>query len=204
VTGAAGSNGANGSNGTTGATGPTGPAGGPTGPTGPTGTGGAPELPKELQSKGTETGTWAAKIQAPTGSRQSKAEGVISFPVKLKSGEKVTEVYRNELESKGPTLPCAGTLENPALEVAEGTLCVYTGGNFGYQESEQKEAKFFGFVKPSGVACEQTPKGTCTANEGGTFVLFQTNGFVNEVGGGPPLASEAFLNALGSWAVHSK
>ena len=30
------------------------------------------------------------------------------------------------------------------------------------------------------------------------------NGFVNEVGGGPPLASEAFLNILGSWVVHTK
>jgi hypothetical protein len=34
--------------------------------------------------------------------------------------------------------------------------------------------------------------------------MFQTNGFVNEEGGGPPLATEASLNMFGSWAVTSK
>jgi hypothetical protein len=198
-----GTDGSNGVTGATGATGPTGPAGvnganGSNGTTGPTGTG-SPEFPKELQSKGTEAGTWAVKIQAPTGSKQSKAEGVISFAPKLKVGEKVTSVYKFEKE-KFPTTACPGSPEKPAA--AEGTLCIFTGGGFGSQESEQKEAKFVGFANPSGETCE--PPGTCKADEIGTFVLFETNQFENVEGGGPPLASEAFLNALGSWAVTSK
>jgi len=113
----------------------------------------------------------------------------------------VTEVYRNEPESKAPTLQCPGSPEKPAA--TEGTLCVYTGGGFGSKENEQKEAKFVGFANISGEACEEPPF-TCNADEVGTFVLFQTNHFENVEGGGPPLASEAFLDASGSWAVTSK
>jgi hypothetical protein len=194
--GATGATGATGARGETGASGATGPAGGPTGPTGVTG-----PIAEELQSKGTETGTWAAKIQAPTGSKQSRAEGAISFKPKLKSGEKVTVVYKT---FKGPTKACPGSPEKPAA--AEGTLCLEQANNFGALESEQKEAKFVGFASPGGEVCEEAPEATtCKAiSEIGTFVMFQTNGFENIEGGGPPLASEAFLNAFGGWAVTSK
>jgi hypothetical protein len=212
VTGAAGTNGSNGANGPTGATGPEGKEGSPgsTGATGPpgekgtTGATGSGEFPTELQSKGFETGTWAAKIQAPTGSRQTEAEGVISFPVRLKFGEKPTAVYKNELQSKEPKAPCEGGTERP--NASPGTLCVFTGGGFGAQQVEYTNATFFGFVSPAGETCETAPLGTtCKAiSETGSFVLFRTNQFENVEGGGPPLAGEAYLNALGSWAVRSK
>jgi len=203
-----GTDGSNGVTGATGATGPTGPAGvngangsnGTTGPTGP----GSPEFPTELQSKGTETGTWAAKIQAATGWRQTEAEGVISYPVKLKLLEKPTVVYKNEVQSKEVKAPCEGSPERPMAN--EGTLCIYTGGNFGAKESEFKDAGFTGVISPAGEVCETAPLGTtCKAiSESGALVLFRTTGFENVEGGGPPLTEEAYLNVIGSWAVHSK
>jgi hypothetical protein len=182
-----------------GATGPTGPTG-PTGVTGPEGK----EFPKELQSKGTESGTWAAKIQAATGWRQTEAEGVISYPLKLKLLEKPTVVYKNEVQSKILGPPCEGNPEKPMAN--EGTLCIYTGGGFGAKESEFKNASFTGVVSPNGQVCETPSLGTtCKAiSESGALVLFRTTGFENVEGGGPLLTEEAFLNAIGSWAVHSK
>ena len=204
-----GTDGSNGATGATGATGPTGPAGvnganGSNGTTGPTGSG-SPEFPKELQSKGTETGTWAAKIQAATGWRQTEAEGVISYPVKLKLLEKPTVVYKNEVDSKIIKAPCEGVTEKPAAN--EGTLCIYTGGGFGAKESEYKNAKFVGVVSPAGAFCETAPLGEgCKAiSEVGSLVLFRTDGFEATVeGGGPPLTEDAYLNAIGSWALRSK
>ena len=197
-TGAAGSNGANGSNGTTGPTGPTGAGGGGGGAA--FGTTGATELSKE----GIMTGVWHATIIAPTGFRQVEAEGDISYPLKLKTGEKPTAVYKNESQSHEPKAPCEGSVEIPKAN--PGTLCIYTGGGFGAQEIEYKNAKFVGFDSPAGEVCETPPEGKeCKAiSEMGAFVLFRTNGFENIEGGGPPLTEPAYLNAVGSWAVRSK
>ena len=101
--------------------------------------------------------------------------------------------------------PCEGGTEKPAAN--EGTLCIYTGGGFGAKESEFKNASFFGVVSPAGTTCETVPLGTtCKAiSEAGALVLFRTTGFVGtEEGNGPPLTADAYLNAIGSWAVRSK
>jgi hypothetical protein len=206
--GAAGSNGATGPTGagSTGATGPTGPTGekGTTGPTGagePFGTGNA----KALSSGAEITGVWHATINASTGFRQTEAEGNIDFHLKAKAGEKVTSVYKNEAASKVINkAPCPGSTEKPLAN--PGTLCVYSGGGFGAQESEFSESKFFGFVSPAGETCETLSEGaTCKAiSETGTMVLFRTNGFENVEGGGVPLPTFAYLNQFGSWAVTNK
>jgi hypothetical protein len=193
--------GANGSNGATGATGPTGAAGSNGGGGGaPFGTTGA----NELSSKGALTGVWHATIIAPKGFRQVETEGDISYPLRLKTGEKPTVVYKNELQSKTPTTSCPGGTEKPSA--SEGTLCVYTGGGFGAQEVEFKNAKFFGVVSPAGETCETIPEGKeCKAiSEMGSLVLFRTSGFENVEGGGAALTEDAYLNQFGSWAVKSK
>jgi hypothetical protein len=153
------------------------------------------------------TGVWSAHINASTGSRQQEVAGVISYPLKLKLLEKPTVVYKNEVDSKTPTNSpvCQGTTERP--DAKEGTLCIYSGGGFGAQEVEFKEAKLFGVVSPNGETCATVSLGTtCKAlSESGALVLFRTNGFEGTVeGGGPPLANEAYLTQFGSWAVQSK
>jgi hypothetical protein len=147
---------------------------------------------------------WHATIIAPKGFRQVETEGDISYPLRLKAGEKPTAVYKTELQSKTPKAPCSGSTEKPAAN--EGTLCIYTGGGFGAEEVEFKNAKFFGFVSPAGETCETIPEGQeCKAiSEMGSLVLFRTDGFENVESGGPALTEDAYLNQFGSWAVHSK
>jgi hypothetical protein len=130
---------------------------------------------------------------------------VISYPLKLKFLEKPTVLYKTEAESKEINKPpCEGTPEKPLAN--EGFLCVYTGGNFGAQESEQEEAKFFGVVSPTAGYCESAPGvGTCKAvSESGALLLYRTNGFKLEAGRGPALTKEAYLTVFGGWAVRSK
>jgi hypothetical protein len=205
ATGTAGTAGTAGSNGATGATGATGT--GTTGPTGPTGnnTPFGTTGEKEMAKGGEVSGVWHATINAATGERQTEAEGDISYPLKLKLLEKPTAVYKTEAQSKEVNIaPCTGSTEKPLANA--GTLCVYSGGGFGAQESEFTEAKFFGFVSPAGATCEVAPLGTtCKSQEVGELILFRTTGFLpTEVGGGPPLPAEAYLNQFGSWAVHAK
>jgi hypothetical protein len=216
-----GATGPTGNNGSTGATGPTGPTGdkGETGATGTAGTAGSNGAQgptgnntpfgttgeKEMKSGGEVSGVWHATINDATGMRQAEAEGDIAYPLKLKLLEKPTAVYKNEAESKiVNTAPCPGSTEKPLANA--GSLCVYTGGSFGHQESEFTEAKFMGFLSPAGIECASAVgAATCKAtSESGALVWFRTNGFVNEAGGGPALPAEAYLNNVGSWAVHVK
>ena len=151
------------------------------------------------------TGVWHATIIAPKGFRQVETEGDISYPLRLKTGEKPTAVDTNESQSHEPKAPCEGSVEIPKAN--PGTLCIYTGGGFGSKESEFKNASFTGIISPAGEVCAFAPLATTckSESEAGTLVLFRTSGFEEAVeGGGPVLAEEAYLTQVGSWAVRQK
>jgi hypothetical protein len=205
----------------TGATGPTGPAGpeGKQGPTGPAGTGGggngeATNFGKYtgagssggLASGKQESGVWAAHIQVPVGSEQDQAEGVASFPIPLKFHEKVKLQYRNATEALAAIAPCAGSPQEPVITTS-GNFCAYRGSNSaGLKESGtgvgnvDKNAKFFAFEASNGDVITET--GEAGDGDDGIAIVFRTTEFSTEE---PiPLAEEAHLNALGSWAVAAK
>jgi hypothetical protein len=215
-TGSTGPTGATGS----GSTGPTGPFGGPTGEKGPTGetgaTGGGVSReecavvsgPPErincfLKSKGTETGGWSATMRAATGTEQAETQGVASFPIPLKVGEKVKLNYRTEEQSKTPAAPCLGSVNEPIAE--PGNLCAYRGGaGSGSKETGEgsidRNAKFVKFEDFFGESFAET--GFENSGDLGVDIVFRTTEY-NE---GEPvtLKAEAILNAKGSWAVTAK
>jgi len=209
-TGAKGTTGETGPNGASGATGvgPTGPTGptavspgsggtGPTGPTGPTGVGG-----KVLPPKTTITGTWSASINVAAGQQQAQSDAAISFNLPVNKADKIKLHYRPaayggiiELES-----PCFGNPNEPSAP--EGNLCVYRGGNFGFNESEDKNAKFAGFSDALGqLPITETEEGV-EVGSGGVLLVFRTNEFGSE-GARVTLKEPAYLTASGSWALET-
>jgi hypothetical protein len=204
ATGNAGATGATGPGvGATGATGPSGAAGkeGATGPTGPGGGGGSggcpggvPTASCTLPSKSQETGVWSASLSVPVKGHQAQAQGVVSYPIRLKEGALLKLKYRNEVQAETPEPPCNGSANEPVAEA--GNLCVYRGGNFGSLEKTDKNAAFFGFEEANGTALEET--GVL-----GQLVLFRTTEF-NEETPIEEIAKASFLNAFGSWAVQEK
>jgi hypothetical protein len=214
--GAAGPGGPAGRNGPTGSKGATGLSGstGQQGPTGPSGVGvsreeckmvnGPPEhVSCFLKSKATETGGWSATMRAAKGTEQAETQGVVSFPLPLKVGEKVKLNYRDEEQSKTPTAPCLGSVNEPIAE--PGNLCVYRGGaGSGSKEkgegSIDNNAKFFKFEDFLGESFTET--GFANSGDEGVDIVFRTNQY-NET---TPitLLKEAILNAKGSWAVTAK
>jgi hypothetical protein len=226
--GAKGTTGATGPTGEKGATGPMGPEGkegkpgGPTGPTGPAGTGdtggaGSGEATSfgkytgagstgGLASGKQESGLWAAWIHAPAGTEQAEAEGVASFPIPLKSHEKVTLNYRNEAEALTSTAPCVGSVDEPVISPI-GNFCAYRGGkSAGSKEAGtgvgnvDRNARFVHFESGSGEVITET--GLAGAGDIGVDIVFRTNQF--SAGEPETLTEEANLNAKGSWAVAAK
>jgi hypothetical protein len=212
--GAAGSRGPAGTNGATGSKGATGLSGstGQQGPTGPSGVGVSREacemvnVPTEhiscfLKSKATETGGWSATMRATSGTEQAETQGVVSFPIPLKVGEKVKLNYRNEEQSKTATAPCLGSVNEPLAE--PGNLCVYRGGGgFGSKEKGiDRNAKFARFEDFFGESFTET--GLANSGDQGVDIVFRTTQYDEET----PITSlkaEAILNAKGSWAVTAK
>jgi hypothetical protein len=199
----------------TGATGPTGPAGptgaeGKAGPTGPTGTGGGGSGRETsegtLASGKSETGAWAASIDAPSGAPQAQADGVISFPIPLQKSEELAGlkiVYRNAEQVLKPTAPCLGSTDEPVVE--KGNLCVYRGGaGVGSQETIDKgvESKNPGFESIFG---EKLTEIEASKGRLGLDIVFRTKQFNTTPGGAPATLTEnAYMVAHGSWAVTEK
>ena len=205
-----------------GLTGPAGPTG-ERGPTGPAGTGGGGSGSGEatnfgkytgagstggLASGKQESGLWAATIHAPAGTEQAEADGAASFPIPLKTKEKVKLNYRNEAEALTATAPCVGSVSEPVI-VPTGNFCAYRGGKgagsketgtgVGNVDKNVTSTPFF-----QGAAGEKIEE-TGLAGEGddGVFIVFRTREFST---GAPEesLALESNLNAKGSWAVAAK
>ena len=224
--GTGGTGGATGPTGPTGAgaTGPTGEKGatGERGPTGPEGTGGTGGGGTEsftannfgkytgagatggLASGKQESGLWAATIHAPAGTEQEQAEGVASFPIPLKSKEKVKLNYRDEAEALTATAPCLGSPDEPVISPT-GNFCAYRGGGLGSKETGtignvDRHAKFVQFQSAQGLAITET--GEAGAGSDGVNLIFRTEEFAEEPV--TALANESNLNAKGSWAVAAK
>src|SRR5207244_2267075 len=116
--GAPGKEGKEGGSGGKGLTGSTGPDGekGATGPEGGSSDGTATNFgvytgagaTGRLASGKQESGLWSATIHTPAGTEQEQTQGLASFPIPLKSKEKVTLNYRDEAEALTATAPCVG------------------------------------------------------------------------------------------------
>jgi len=143
------------------------------------------------------TSTGNATINTTTkGGPQLQAMGVVSYPIPL--AEHVTAVYRNEEQSATPESPCNGSVNAPSAE--EGFLCVYTGGNFGSEEKQWKNAQFFTFEDPFGNFTSPivTDKGGLL----GELIVFRTKEF-NEEEPIENIKSQSYLSTGGSWAVRA-
>ena len=210
--GSSGGAGATGEKGATGERGPTGPEG-----TGGTGGGGTESFTANnfgkytgagatggLASGKQESGLWAATIHAPAGTEQEQAEGVASFPIPLKSKEKVKLNYRDEAEALTATAPCLGSPDEPVISPT-GNFCAYRGGGLGSKETGtignvDRHAKFVQFQSAQGLAITET--GEAGAGSDGVNLIFRTEEFAEEPV--TALANESNLNAKGSWAVAAK
>ena len=213
-----------GSSGGAGATGATGPTGekGATGPTGPEGTGGGGSSGTAtnfgvytgagatggLASGKQESGLWSATIHTPAGTEQEQTQGVASFPIPLKTKEKVTLNYRNEAEALTATAPCVGSTSEPVINPV-GNFCAYRGGKsagsketgtgVGNVDKNVTSRPFFeGFA---GEKIEET--GLAGEGDDGILIVFRTSEFST---GAPVegILAESNLNAAGSWAVAAK
>ena len=142
-----------------------------------------------------ETGGWSATISVPAGGPQTQAAGVVSYPIEL--AERPIVVYRGEREAESPVFPCEGNVNNPLAQ--PGYLCVYRSGNFGSLETQDKNAKFFGFQDFNG---NNYAKGSQEGGLLGELVVFRTAEFNAEHP--TTLVKEAALTAAGSWAVTAK
>jgi hypothetical protein len=223
ATGATGPTGPAGANGTNGAAGPTGPAGGPPGPTGATGPEGPGGVASSfgnylgatstggLASGKQESGGWSVVIHAPVGTEQVEADGVASFPIPLKFGEKVKLNYRNEKEALLVMPPCLGSPAEPVVSPT-GNFCAYRGGGsaglketgieVGNIDKNVASAPFFtGF---NGTKITETSE-TGTGHEGneGVLMIFRTIEF-SVTTPVASLAKESNMHAVGSWAVAAK
>jgi hypothetical protein len=216
--------GGSGGPGTTGATGPTGSSGnqGPTGPTGPTsttggsggaktacttleppqGTTGAAGKGQVLNSRESETGTWAASIYVSAGGPQAQADAAISYPCRLKALEFPKVEYLNEEKVLTPGLRpnCPGNTNNP--EALPGFLCIFQGTLTveGSAATEWQNAGFFDVQDPAGNS-DAGSKGVV-----GEMVVFRTTEYEESplTPPGHTIANNANLNAAGSWAVTAK
>jgi hypothetical protein len=209
--GAAGATGEKGATGPTGpgagSTGPTGAAGkeGATGPTGPGGTGGGggcaggiPTTACTLPSKAGETGVWSANMQAPaSGFPQIQAIGLASYPIRLKETAALNATYRPASVAETPEPPCLGTVDEPVAE--PGNLCVYRGIQFGSEEAQDKNAKFFNFESPNGKFVVPGEVGVI-----GELIVFRSDQFVEEGKVPAKITAETYLSAAGSWALQEK
>jgi hypothetical protein len=128
---------------------------------------------------------------------QVQQMGAISFPLRLAETATITAKYANEKEGEVITPPCIGTPNEPVAE--PGFLCVYRHGNFGSMETQDKNAKFFGFEKPSGQFLIPGETGVL-----GALVVFRSNQFTEEGTTPAKLTAETYLDAGGSWAVTEK
>ena len=202
--GATGATGAEGKAGATGATGPTGPAGGGTGGGGESNVVQEPAGKKlfVLKAGQREQGTWSVFLDVPVGGHQAGPVAHISYPIYLSKEEKPTAVFRNEAQSKEPEVPCVGTTNEPEAEA--GFLCVYRGGNTGWEEKEDENAKFALFFDAQG-----NPQGE-EGKEGskmGELAAFRTTapafaeGCKSPVSTACKVTASSYLSAGGSWSV---
>jgi len=203
ATGAPGTNGSNGANGSNGLNGSNGSGGGGSNSGEATNVGNPYESaePGGLTAGKQESGGWAATIQAPAGAQQAETEGVASFPIPLKFHAKVKVQYRNEIESKAPAPPCNGSVNEPIAEPKN--FCAYRGGlGFGSKETGggtiDKNASFSRIESFEGEPITTT--GTANAGDLGVDLVFRSNEYEEE-NGAKTIATEAHLNAKGSWAV---
>src|SRR5205823_13095271 len=132
-----------------------------------------------LASGKQESGLWAAHIHAPAGTEQDQAVGVASFPIPLKTKEKVKLNYRNEAEALTATAPCLGSPDEPVISPT-GNFCAYRGGGLGAKETGaignvDKNTKFFGFESFRGEKITETGEGG--AGDIGVDITFRTNQF---------------------------
>ena len=140
---------------------------------------------------------WSASIDVPAKTRQDQVVALASYPIPLNKTEKPNAVYRDEPESSAPKAPCTGETNYPVAEA--GFLCVLRGGEHGTLESEDHNAKFFGFAQAQG-SFQSTP----TAKEGsrdGELILFRTEEFEEEAPFIEELVKPANLSAAGGWAI---
>jgi hypothetical protein len=147
-------------------------------------------------------------IHAPAGTEQEEADGVASFPIPLKSHEKVALNYRNEQESLEATPPCVGSPAEPVVEPV-GNFCAYRGGNgagskdkgsgVGNVDKNVTSTPFFEAFNGDTI----TETGESGDGDDGVLLVFRTSQFSAETPVSA-LANESNLHAIGSWAVAAK
>jgi len=133
---------------------------------------------------------------------------VASFPIPLKTKEKVKLNYRNEAEALTATAPCVGSTSEPVINPV-GNFCAYRGGKsagsketgtgVGNVDKNVTSRPFFeGFA---GEKIEET--GLSGEGDDGILLVFRTNEF-STAAPVEGILVESNLNAAGSWAVAAK
>jgi len=151
-----------------------------------------------------KNGTKTETVIVPGGTQEQSA-GLVSLAIPFceeYEGSKFKPIVFYKPQTEVPLVskaPCFGNGNEPEAE--PGYICVYRSEEqFGSSETEDQNAKFFGFQAAAG---ENTASGETQGGSGGRIgelAIFRTNEFN---GAGTPLVikKESELVAGGSWAV---